>query len=127
MDDKPVPFAAVTFKSKSNSLPYAVGMTNEKGIYELTPEGGYGNEGAVPGEYLVSFSKSGATQEELSASKFDPSNPAASSARPGMAPPKPKKASFFPKKYLKGETSGFVANVVKGQKNQFDFDCSSKE
>jgi hypothetical protein len=93
----------VTFAPESGGRA-SMGLTDSSGNYELST---YGNgDGAVPGKHKVVFAME---------------NAAPASNLPGdlttAAPATP-----FNAKYLSGDTSGIVEDVVAGKTNEFSWD-----
>ncbi|MBR0226449.1 MAG: hypothetical protein IJL92_10365 [Thermoguttaceae bacterium] len=89
-----------------------VAITNDAGEYKLQTLKGAADAGTTPGNYKVYF-----THDVVV-------SPAETNADGETVKDEVTK-NDLPAKYLKPETSGFTAQVVKG-KNTFDFDLSSK-
>ena len=101
----PLADAKVTFVSVSSEGTGAVAVTNEKGEFSLmTFEP---NDGAVPGAYKVTVTKTEAVKGELTEN----------SDAPVAEAPK----SLLPEKYAVPRTSGLDAEVKDGQTNNFTF------
>lgn len=128
LDDTPVEGATVVFTPTSGEGAAATGKTDAAGVYTLTTRDP--NDGAKPGTYLVSISKT------------ETVDPTAGAIKPGMTEEEATRAAYeayekagkkeptvtehLPAKYKNPATSGFKAEVTKGGKNVFDFPLSSK-
>ena len=100
---EPLPKATITFTPKEAGGQIAVGISDEKGNYQLTTNGGETNAGALPGDYLMTVSKMDVpiiSKDDLYSGKVK---------RPA------KIESLIPVKYNKTETSGLTATVMKGR------------
>ena len=127
LDGEPVPFANVAFHPQSDDIPFTSGMTDAKGNFRLTPIRGVGGEGALPGTYRVSLTKSGLSEQELygiGGKQFPDTDALKVAVDPatGIAPPV-KRPDFFPVKYTSPDTSELEVSVVKGDRNHFEFKC----
>ena len=119
---KPVDGAAVTFLSKSGGRS-ASGKTDKDGRFKLTSV--KTDDGASPGEFAVTISKQVATgggSADVDISKgygesYGKMQGAAASGNMDKAV-----SQVLPAKYADPLQSGLVRSVVKGDKNEFDFD-----
>ncbi len=128
LDGAPVEGATVVFTPTSGEGAAATGKTDASGVYRLTTRDP--NDGAKPGTYLVSISKT------------ETADPTAGAIKPGMSEEEATRAAYeayekagkkeptvtehLPAKYKNPATSGFKVEVTKGGKNEFDFPLSSK-
>ena len=119
---KPVDGAAVTFLSKSGGRS-ASGKTDKDGNFKLTSV--KTDDGASPGEYAVTISKQeakggGSATVDISkgyGENYGKMQGAAASGNMDKAV-----SQVLPAKYADPLQSGLVRSVVKGDKNEFDFD-----
>jgi len=112
--------ATITFSPKDSDGKPAVGYSNDKGVYKLTTHGGKDEGGAIPGEYLVSISKSDVAIVPLDQANYSQQTTQRSTA-PGVAP---KYDALIPKKYSNTTTSGLTATVAKGKNKQINFELT---
>lgn len=95
----------------------ASGVTNSHGRFALTATGAEFGTGAVPGEYVPTFSKTMVEGSDLSPEEFD-------RKYRGGTPPT---IYLIPQRYASSSTSGFeTVKVEKGKKNEFAFALESK-
>lgn len=119
---KAVDGAVITFYSK-NGGEAASGRTDTEGKYQLTTR--KPNDGAVPGDYIVTVAKSG---DDAGASSYDPSKGGPMSAdyiKQMQNVSKPKKdpvKGVLPAKYGNVKDSGLIRTVTASGQNEFDFD-----
>lgn len=113
MNGQPVADADVVFQPAGQS-PAATGRTDGDGNYQLTTF--QSDDGAVPGQYLVSVTKYDRPAESASSSSEEYVPPTAASAQASAAP-----KNLLPEKYASPKTSTLTATVQDGQENQFDF------
>ena len=105
LDSEPVAEARVIFAPPDGGVP-AYGVTNAKGIYEVTAvQGGGKDKGTVVGRYLVGVSKLQSTMVSENPIRYETKH-------------------LLPLVYSDPEQSQFEVNVVKG-KNEFNFDLKS--
>lgn len=112
LDGTPLAQCFVYFVPDGTDGNQAVGVTNDAGQYALQTSQGAAGAGTTPGNYKVFFSHEVVVQ------------PAETNSDNEVVKEEVTK-SDLPEKYLKAETSGFTANVVKGD-NTFDFALTSK-
>ena len=93
----------------------AFGTTDAQGVAVLSTAGQ--NDGAIPGDYAVTVSK---TKSEGSKSPSDPNNPSAVPANPAKI--QTKTTDLIPSKYAAPASSGLKATVTKDGKNEFAFE-----
>lgn len=120
---KAVDGAVITFYSKSGGEA-ASGRTDEEGKFQLTSR--KPNDGAVPGDYIVTVAKSGATTEVMTydATKIGGMSPDyIASMKNASKPPKEVKG-LLPAKYANVKDSGLVRTVTASGPNEFDFDLN---
>jgi hypothetical protein len=119
---KPVDGATVTFAPMTEGAPTATAVTDSSGKYVLnTYEEG---DGAVPGDYRVTFSKV-VIEDKMAGKSIDEISEAyaAMKAR-GEAIPEPKTRHLIPDRYATSQTSTETANVKEGVENTFDFELT---
>ncbi|MDR1491477.1 MAG: hypothetical protein LBT05_01955 [Planctomycetaceae bacterium] len=93
----------------------AYGQTDANGNYTLTTAGTNVGDGAVPGEFIPTFTKVSLEYDQRFVGRLD------------VVPPPPKVTHLIPEKYsLKEKTDIPHVVVAKGKKNRFDFELSSK-
>ncbi len=122
---KGVDGAMVTFLSKSG-LRSASGTTDKEGNFKLTCVNT--NDGAAPGEYVVTISKQesktgGSAAVDISSGNYGADYGAKMGAAGGGNMAKVMK-DIIPAKYASAADSGLVRSVVKGDKNDFTFDLN---
>jgi len=115
---EPVSSATITFNPQGTEGQSAVGFSNEKGVYKLTTQGGKDEGGAIPGDYLVTISKSDVPIIPLDQANYNQQT--TQTTAPGVAP---KYNAILPKKYNDPSTSGLTATVKKG-KNTIPFELT---
>jgi hypothetical protein len=121
---KAVDGAVITFYSKSGGEA-ASGRTDAEGKFQLTTR--KPNDGAVPGDYVVTVAKS---EGETEATSYDPSKGGAMSPdyikqmqNASKAKKEPVKGAL-PAKYASIKDSGLVRTVTESGPNEFDFDLN---
>jgi hypothetical protein len=131
LDGQAVAGVAVAFRPKASGGRGAVGLTGAKGQFTLTTL--QSGDGALPGSYAVTLTKSAAGEAAQSPGAIDkPSaekqaNMAKFMGSRGKLPTSsgaPK--NELPGKYASPDTSGFTAEVKPGGKNDFTFPMTSK-
>jgi hypothetical protein len=130
LDGQAVADVAVAFKPKASGGRGAVGVTAADGKFTLTTL--QSGDGALPGSYAVTLTKSAAV-EARPVPPIDKPSPEkqAKMAKYMGSGGKPPTSSVAPKnelpdKYASPETSGFTAEVKLGEKNDFTFAMTSK-
>ncbi len=126
---KPVDGAVVKFISDDAAKPAAVGRTDASGKFTLmTFDSG---DGAVVGTFKVAITKTKAPADNaIAVTSDDPAamyeaaekagiDPFAEGA--GTSPESMETGSLLPEKYANAESSGLIANVTAGGKNDFTF------
>jgi len=104
----PLADAVVIFHPNTKEGRSAVGKTTAAGTFQLMTV--KTDDGAMPGEYRVTVSKTVDEGATTTTAQFDMA-----------APAKPAKyKSVIPQKYSKPETSGLTATVKKGGPNKAD-------
>ena len=119
---KPVDGASVTFLSKSGARS-ASGKTGKDGNFKLTSV--KTDDGASPGEYSVTISKQeakGGGSADVDISKGYSENYGKMMGASGSGNMEKVINQLLPAKYADPLQSGLVRSVVKGDKNEFDFD-----
>ena len=119
---KPVDGAAVTFLSKSGGRS-ASGKTDKDGNFKLTSV--KTDDGASPGEYAVTISKQeakGGGSATVDISKGYGDNYGKMQGAAGSGSMEKVINQVLPAKYADPLQAGLVRSVVKGDKNEFDFD-----
>jgi len=132
LDGQPVDGASVAFSPKAPDGKAAVGLTDSSGKFTLKTDGT--TEGALPGSYTVTVSKTSGGSAD-SAAMQPPSGQMSAEETAAMA----KKAEemmrgggaveakdLLPAKYKSPATSGLTAEVKKGGENNFTFELLSK-
>lgn len=117
---QPAPDVQVTFhpsEEETETPRNASGVTDADGHYQLTTINT--NDGAVPGQYVVTFFKPEASGGEV----MDPENPgeAYDAAMQAASDVSTMVESTIPGKYADPATSPEKRTVVAGQDNSFDF------
>jgi hypothetical protein len=137
LDGQAVGGATVTFKPKAPDGRAAVGVTDAAGRLTLTTL--QAGDGALPGSYAVSITKIAAPEvvpppgtpgqgggpspeQKAKMQGAMKMKAGAEGQKPSTAAPK----NELPDKYASPETSGFTAEVKKGEKNEFTFAMTSK-
>jgi hypothetical protein len=121
---KAVDGAVITFYSKSGGEA-ASGRTDAEGKFQLTTR--KPNDGAVPGDYVVTVAKSDGGTEVAT---YDPSKGGELSPdyiKQMQATMKPKKdpvKGSLPAKYASVKDSGLIRTVTASGPNEFDFDLN---
>jgi len=121
LNGQPVVGADIVFNLKDGSGS-SFGRTDGSGSYQLTTR--RSNDGAVPGDYLVSISKADEAPaiDEATIPQDSPNyNPFVGK---GVAT-RPKPKSGFPAQYGDSKTSGLTARVLE-EKTTIDFDLNAK-
>ena len=131
LDGQAVDGVAVAFKPTASDGRGAVGVTGADGQFTLTTA--QSGDGALPGSYAVTLTKSAAA-EAMPSGEFDENNQPSpermaqmkknmqSGGPPTSAAPK----NELPDKYASPETSGFTAEVKLGEENDFTFPMTSE-
>jgi hypothetical protein len=115
VDGQAVEGINVIFVPMSNNGLAAYGQTNTNGNYTLTTAGTNIGEGAVPGEFIPTFTKVSLEYDQRFVGRLD------------VVPPPPKVTHLIPEKYsLKEKTNITPVTVIKGKKNIFDFELFSQ-
>lgn len=120
LDGKPATDFTVSFIAKDGKTRAAVGRTDNNGEFEMLT-GGVNQNGVMPGDYYVTFSKYILVTpdgQEAKPFKFNPD---------GSAPPDQKltKKYLVPLKYSDTEKPLFEAVVESGKINRYTFDLES--
>jgi len=132
LDGQAVAGVAVTFKPKASGGRGAIGVTGANGQFTLTTL--QSGDGALPGSYAVTLTKSAADEATPSARPTDESGkPSAEKMAKmtqymksgGQPPTSPAPKNELPDKYASPETSGFTAEVKPGGENDFTFPMTS--
>ena len=121
---KPVDGAAVTFLSKSGGRS-ASGKTDKDGNFKLTSV--KTDDGASPGEFAVTISKQeakGGGSATVDISKGYGENYGKMMGASASRNMEKMINQILPAKYADPLQSGLVRSVVKGDKNEFDFDLN---
>ena len=119
VDGEPMEGVVVTFVPSGDDGMGAYGMTDAAGSYKLTTGGAPFGTGAVPGSYIVTFSKV-TSEPGMSLAEFE-----AGGARMPSGPPKA--IHLIPEKFSNPKTVGFEPiEVKKGSKNNFDYNLETK-
>ncbi|MDR1383499.1 MAG: hypothetical protein LBJ67_06605 [Planctomycetaceae bacterium] len=115
VDGQPAEGIDVIFVPVSADGLAAYGQTDVNGDYLLTTAGTNIGDGAVPGEFIPTFTKVSLEYDQRFVGRLD------------VVPPPPKVTHLIPEKYsLKEKTDIPHVTVVRGKKNSFDFELSSK-
>ena len=123
LSGKAVDGATVTFLSKAG-LRSASGNTDKDGNFKLTCVNT--DDGAVPGDYVVTIAKQeakggGSSSVDISSGNFGADYGARMGAAGSGNMAKVMK-ELLPAKFADAAESGLVRTVVKGDKNEFTFD-----
>ncbi len=129
LDGQAVAGVTVAFKPKASGGRGAAGVTGADGQFTLTTL--QSGDGALPGSYAVTLTKSAAV-EAMGSADFDENNKPSpeqmarmrenmQSGGPTSSAPK----NELPDKYASPETSGFTAEVELGGENDFTFAMTS--
>ena len=119
VDGEPMEGITVTFAPSGSNEMGAYGMTDATGSYKLTTGGAPFGTGAIPGPYIVTFSKV-TSRPGMSLAEFE-----AGVSRQPAGPPKV--IHLIPEKFSNPNTVGFdPVEVKKGGKNNFDFNLETK-
>lgn len=120
---KPVAGASVTFRAKGGEGRSASGMTDSAGKFTLTTFSTA--DGAIPGDYVVTVSKSSGAEGGDDMDLGDDGDPSAgydeAMAKAGGDEPE-EVDSTLPVKYASAATSGLERTVGKSGKNEFAID-----
>ncbi|MEN6496254.1 MAG: carboxypeptidase-like regulatory domain-containing protein [Thermoguttaceae bacterium] len=108
----PVEGAHVTFAPTQSGRP-AWGTTDAEGVAHLSTFGD--NDGAIPGQYQVTVSKTKVEGGE----QVDPNQPSSMAPNPNAKPTVT--LNLLPKKYSVAATSGLKAEVPEKGDKKFDF------
>ncbi|MDR2409529.1 MAG: Ig-like domain-containing protein [Bacteroidales bacterium] len=118
VDGQPMEGITVIFNPVHNNGLAASGTTDNQGVYILTSPGAPYNTGAVPGEFIPTFSK---TESEILEST------SIEDYKQKYGDRIPKIIYLIPEKYSKVKTCGISPCIVeKGKSNIFDFELSTK-
>jgi hypothetical protein len=129
LDGQPVAGANVSFSPTSGGGKAAVGTTDASGKFTLTTM--KSGDGAVPGAYLVTITKSATAQAPAfqdprsSGGKLTPEQMQAMQEAMKGGTGKTQTSSEIPAKYANRDTSGFSATITKGEANDFTFEMTS--
>jgi len=119
VDSEPMEGITVTFVPTADDGVSAYGLTLADGSYKLTTGGAPFGTGAMPGSYVVTFSKV-TTGPGMSMADLD-----AGMTFQATGPPQP--IHVIPQKFSDTKTVGFdPVDVKKGSKNNFDFNLETK-
>lgn len=108
---QPVAGATVVFAPDPGGTPTSVAasaLTDSSGNFALQAYPPL--LGAVPGKYKVAISK------------MEPAPPAATGPNAHDAPPPPPSKALIPEKFANADTSGLIADIPEGGKNDLHFD-----
>ena len=131
LDGQAVAGVTVAFKPRAADGRGAVGVTAADGKFTLTTL--QSGDGALPGSYVVTFTKFAAGEATRSPPPVNEPSPAKAAKMaqytksrgkppPGAVAPK----NELPDKYASPETSSFTAEVKLGEKNDFTFAMTGK-
>ena len=115
LDGEPLAGASVKFVPLDGTGSESVGTTNEKGEYKLQTLLGAADAGTTPGKYGVCFECFEEVETGNTIMNADDEEV-----------PETEAVNILPKRYALPDTSGFEAEVVKGD-NTFNFDLASEE
>ncbi|MBR4833545.1 MAG: carboxypeptidase regulatory-like domain-containing protein [Thermoguttaceae bacterium] len=115
LDGEPLAGASVKFVPLDGVGSESVGTTNEKGEYKLQTLLGAADAGTTPGKYGVCFECFEEVETGNTIMNADDEEV-----------PETEAVNILPKRYALPDTSGFEAEVVKGD-NTFNFDLASEE
>lgn len=120
MDGVPLADATVSFSPMAGGTgKAAVGMTDAKGVFKLSPVQGAVGSGASAGDYEVSITKDAkAAEEDPEAWKTDPNYGKETTSPTAVA----KIKSEVPAAYSSPSTSGLVATVKPGSNSGIKFE-----
>lgn len=120
---KAVDGAVITFYSKSGGEA-ASGRTDAEGKFQLTTR--KPNDGAVPGDYIVTVAKSGseATVMSYDATQSGGMSPEYIASMKNAAKPPKEVKGLLPAKYANVKESGLVRTITASGPNEFDFDLN---
>lgn len=120
---KAVDGAVITFYSKSGGEA-ASGRTDAEGKFQLTTR--KPNDGAVPGDYIVTVAKAGseATVMSYDATQGGGMSPEYIASMKNAAKPPKEVKGLLPAKYASVKESGLVRTVTASGPNEFDFDLN---
>lgn len=120
MDGVPLADATVSFSPMAGGTgKAAVGMTDAKGVFKLSPVQGAVGSGASAGDYEVSITKDAkAAEEDPEAWKTDPNYGKETTSPTAVA----KIKSEVPVAYSNPSTSGLVATVKPGSNSGIKFE-----
>lgn len=120
---KAVDGAVITFYSKSGGEA-ASGRTDAEGKFQLTTR--KPNDGAVPGDYIVTVAKSGseATVMSYDATQSGGMSPEYIASMKNTAKPPKEVKGLLPAKYANVKESGLVRTITASGPNEFDFDLN---
>jgi len=117
LDGQPLPEASVSFVPKTDGQGALVsGVTDSTGTYQLQTLSGEILQGTLPGEYIVTVRKSEVTWDGKSWG---------TAIGDGEKYKMTQVKELLPPKYTKTTSTPFSASVVKGEKNEFDFNVES--
>ena len=120
---KAVDGAVITFYSKTGGEA-ASGRTDAEGKFQLTTR--KPNDGAVPGDYIVTVAKAGAEPTIMSydATQSGGMSPEYIASMKNAAKPTKQVKGLLPAKYANVKESGLVRTVTASGPNEFDFDLN---
>jgi len=118
---KAVDGAVITFYSKSGGEA-ASGRTDEEGKFQLTSR--KPNDGAVPGDYIVTVAKAGNTAEAMTYDVSKGMTPEYIAAMKNASKPTKEVKGLLPAKYANVKDSGLIRTVTTSGPNEFDFDLN---
>ena len=117
LDGQPAEGVTVLFVPTSAEGRTASGISDSNGRFSLTAAGADFGAGAIPGEYIPTFSKTEMEGTGLSEEEFARRFPGDSANL----------IHLIPQRYASSRTSGFEAvNVERGGRNQFAFELTSE-
>ena len=119
LDGEPVPHANVTFTPRvQGEGDTGFAITDANGHYRLQTLMGAADAGTTPGLYdvfIIAWEQVPSVEIPLDAGSSS-----------GPTPPRPQPRSLLPARYASTATSGLEANVVRGQRNVFNFELTTQ-
>jgi hypothetical protein len=121
IDKKPEEGVTISFHPKNSNLRAAIGRTNSKGEFDMST-GGATKDGAMSGEYFVTFSKYILVTSDGSEAKPFAFND------DGSPPPEQElsKKYLVPEKYRDPKKPLFEIKVERGKNNHYTFNLESE-